>query len=125
METEDSRKKAIYRRQSKGKSEVENKRQTEICKEYLQRKFGANTENDILFYEDEPCTGSDIKRPQIQKMLEDIRNGEISTVISYELKEITRNLSDFLTFQGELTEYGVSLILVERRFGHFRANRGW
>ena len=117
MKVKDTRKKAIYSRKSKytGKGEsIEN--QIEMCKKHLQMKYDIDIENDVVVYEDEGYTGANTKRPQFQKMLRDIKNKKISTVICYKLDRISRNVLDFCTLKDELSEYDVSFISLKEDF---------
>ena len=65
---------AIYSRKSvytgKGES-IEN--QIELCRQYLIRHQYEWQESDLLVYEEEGFSGKDGKRPQFQKMLQDMR----------------------------------------------------
>ncbi|MCL2512823.1 MAG: recombinase family protein [Oscillospiraceae bacterium] len=117
MEKKDNRKRAIYSRKSKytGKGEsIEN--QIEMCKKHLQMKFDIDIENDVIIYEDEGYTGANTNRPQFQKMIRDIKEKKISTVICYKLDRISRNVLDFCTLKDELTEYDVSFISLKEDF---------
>ncbi|MEK4069018.1 recombinase family protein [Peribacillus sp. FSL R5-0717] len=44
------------------------------------------------FYVDEGISAKDMKRPQLQQMLQDIKNGDINCVLVYRLDRLTRSV---------------------------------
>ena len=108
---------AIYSRKSKftGKGEsIEN--QIEMCKNQLINKYGKNIEEKILIYQDEGFTGYNTNRPEFQKMMKDIGEKKIKSIIVYRLDRISRNVSDFCTLKDELSKYNVDFISVTENF---------
>lgn len=57
-------------------------------------------------------SGKNTDRPELQKMLSFIREGD--TLIVHSLDRLARNLADLLTMVQELTGRGVSVIVHER-----------
>ncbi|MBE6717408.1 MAG: recombinase family protein [Ruminococcaceae bacterium] len=112
----DNRKYAVYSRKSKytGKGESIGN-QIELCKNYLITRYNANAD-DIIVYEDEGYTGANTKRPEFQKMIKDIRNKKIKTVICYRLDRISRNVLDFCNLKDELSDYNVAFISIREDF---------
>lgn len=112
----DTRKYAVYSRKSKytGKGESIGN-QIELCKNYLQTKYNAKPD-EIVVYEDEGYTGANTKRPEFQKMIKDIRNKKIKTVICYRLDRISRNVLDFCNLKDELSDYNVAFISIREDF---------
>lgn len=108
---------AIYSRKSKftGKGEsIEN--QIELCRQYINLHFPEINEEDICVYEDEGFSGGNTSRPQFLKMLADIKDGKISTVICYRLDRISRNVSDFAKLRDELDKRNVGFISIRDNF---------
>lgn len=108
---------AIYSRKSKftGKGEsIEN--QIEMCKTELINKYGKNIEEKIIIYQDEGFTGYNTNRPEFQKMMKNIREKKIRSIIVYRLDRISRNVSDFCTLKDELAKYNVDFISVTENF---------
>lgn len=108
---------AIYSRKSKftGKGEsIEN--QIELCKNQLINKYGIEIEEKILIYQDEGFTGYNTNRPEFQRMMKDIKEKKIKSIIVYRLDRISRNVSDFCTLKDELAKYNVSFISVTENF---------
>ena len=91
---------AIYSRKSvytgKGES-IEN--QIELCRQYLIRHQYKWPESDLLVYEEEGFSGKDGKRPQFQKMLQDMRAKKLDCLVCLSASDrISRNVSDFSAF---------------------------
>lgn len=107
---------AIYSRKSKytGKGEsVEN--QIQLCREHATKFLGA-TENDIAIYEDEGFSGGNIKRPEFQKLLQDVKQKKISTLICYRLDRISRNVADFSNILELLIANNVNFVSIRESF---------
>lgn len=108
---------AIYSRKSKftGKGEsIEN--QIELCKIQLINKYGSDVSDKILVYQDEGFTGYNTNRPQFKRMMADIREKKIRTVIVYRLDRISRNVSDFCDLKDEFNKYNVGFMSVTENF---------
>lgn len=116
MENNEKKYYGIYARKSKftGKGEsIDN--QIEYCKNTLITKFNANDE-DIKIYSDEGFTGYNTNRPQLQKLMTDIKKNKIQCVIVYRLDRISRNVADFCNLKNELLQYDVKFISVTENF---------
>ena len=108
----DPRKKGIYSRKSKftGKGESTHN-QIEACKRKIDLTFeNIDLENDVIIYEDEGYTGYNTNRPAFQRMLKDIKDKKIDTVVFYKLDRISRNVSDFSGLVNEFDNYNVSFL---------------
>ena len=106
------RKKGIYSRKSKftGKGESTHN-QIEACKRKIALTFdNVNLDNDVIIYEDEGYTGYNTNRPAFQRMLKDIKDKKIDTVVFYKLDRISRNVSDFSSLVNEFDNYNVSFL---------------
>lgn len=106
------RKKGIYSRKSKftGKGESTHN-QIEACKRKIDLTFeDIDLENDVIIYEDEGYTGYNTNRPAFQRMLKDIKDKKIDTVVFYKLDRISRNVSDFSSLVNEFDNYYVSFL---------------
>ena len=67
-------------------------------------------------YSDQGYTGANLERPELQKMLYDIQQGLINTVISYKIDRLTRSPKDFYHLIEVFDKYGVSFFSVTERF---------
>lgn len=102
---------AIYARQSVYKADsISIETQIEDCKKelYIGEQFNV--------YSDEGYSGKDIDRPQFQKLLEDIRKGEISKVICYKLDRVSRSVLDFSGLMETFSKYHVDFVSRNEKF---------
>lgn len=115
---------AIYIRQSIAKIDsISDETQLQACKDKL-KEYKNNMSADDKYYDEEykvykdlGFTGSNIKRPQFQKMIEDIKAGKISMVVAYKLDRLSRSMSDFTKFVELLDKHDVHLEIVADAFG--------
>ncbi len=63
-------------------------------------------------YSDVAVSGGTMDRPEMQRLLQDARDGKIDVVVSYKLDRLSRSLRDFSNLTHEFDELGVSLVLV-------------
>ncbi|NFG27676.1 recombinase family protein [Clostridium botulinum] len=107
---------AIYSRKSiftgKGES-IEN--QIKLCKEYCDIHY-KNENLEYIIYEDEGFSGKNIKRPQFQNLLNDVKSKQINILICYRLDRISRNVADFSSILELLEKYNVDFISINERF---------
>lgn len=107
---------AIYSRKSKytGKGEsIEN--QIQLCREYAEKYLNA-PDNEIAVYEDEGFSGGNTKRPEFQRMLKDVKQNKISTLICYRLDRISRNVADFSNILEMLIQHHVNFVSIRESF---------
>lgn len=85
----------IYTRVSTSEQAEEDKHslptQLKLCKKFMTEKNG--TLYDL--YSDEGYSGGNLERPEIKKLLNDIRGGKLDAVIVYRLDRLTRSQEDF------------------------------
>jgi site-specific DNA recombinase len=68
-------------------------------------------------YREEGRSGKDLNRPEFQRMLRDIRNGKIDTVIVYKIDRLTRSLRDFsVLWEKSQNKGGVEVISLNEKF---------
>lgn len=91
---------AIYARQSIDKKDsISIDTQIEMCERYC------TGENRV--YSDKGWSGKNLDRPEFQRLLSDIKRGEINKLIVYKLDRISRSLSDFSNLMEVFKQYGV------------------
>lgn len=108
---------AIYSRKSKftGKGEsIEN--QVEMCRTYVATHFPEVKPDDIVVFEDEGFSGKTLLRPNFQKMMQAIRQGNFQCLLCYRLDRISRSVGDFSQLIQELNERQVSFICLREDF---------
>ncbi len=112
----------IYSRKSvytgKGES-IEN--QIEMCKQHIYSKMNTlspdGSQNaEIIVYEDEGFTGKDTRRPQFQRMMQDIKLNKPDYIVCYRLDRISRNVRDFSNMIEYFSGCDISFICVREDF---------
>ena len=108
---------AIYSRKSKftGKGESIGN-QVELCKEYVRNMFGEEYVDRCVVFEDEGFSGGNLKRPDFQRMMADVRKRKFKAIVVYRLDRISRNISDFTGLIDELTKLDVSFVSIREQF---------
>lgn len=101
---------AIYARQSVDKADsISIESQIEFCK--YETRGGP-----YRVYQDKGYSGKNTERPEFQKMLSAIRNGEVGRVICYKLDRCSRSILDFANLMEEFQKYGVEFISCTEKF---------
>ncbi len=67
-------------------------------------------------YVDAGCSGKDMKRPQLQRMLTDARAGNLDLVLVTRIDRISRSMKDLLDVLSMLGDNGVKFTAVEQPF---------
>lgn len=108
---------AIYSRKSKwtGKGDsVEN--QVIMCREYIAMFIEGGGQAEILEYEDEGFSGKNTKRPQFQKMMQDMKKRHFDYLVCYKLDRLGRNLADLANLMEDLAKQNTSFISIKEKF---------
>ena len=108
---------AIYSRKSKftGKGESVGN-QVELCRDYIRNFFGQVSAENCVVFEDEGFSGGNLKRPDFQRMLQDVRKGKFRAIVVYRLDRISRNISDFTGLIDELNRLDVAFVSIREQF---------
>lgn len=102
---------AIYARQSIEKKEsVSIETQIDECKKIC------DPTSKIKSYEDKGYSGKNTNRPQLQKLIDDIKGGMIKKVVVYKLDRISRNLVDFYNLKQIMDENDCEFASAIERF---------
>ncbi|EJQ03957.1 recombinase family protein [Bacillus paranthracis] len=81
-------------------------------------------DSHILLYKEAGASGEDIDiRPEMTRLREDIKKGEISKIIIQHPDRLSRELIDKLTVCREFEKYGVEIIFVDTEFQN--TPEGW
>lgn len=70
---------------------------------------------DYELFADENVSGAKVSRPSLDRMMEAVRRGEISTVIVYSFSRFARSTTHLLTALEEMKKYGVEFVSVTER----------
>ena len=87
------------------------------CSQYL-RSLGATDHSiePLRLYREEGRSGKDTHRPELQRLVRDIRKGLIDVLLFTELSRVSRSLRDFLVLHDYFEEKGVKWISLKERF---------
>jgi DNA invertase Pin-like site-specific DNA recombinase len=100
---------AVYMRVSTNRQETDSQRS--VLREYIRTHNLKPAE--VVTYQDK-LTGTNTKRPQLQKLLRDIDKGKIHTLIITRLDRLSRNLRDGLDILRKLTDKGIRIVACQQ-----------
>lgn len=105
---------AIYPRKSKQNDRSESMDvQIQMCEDYIKQNYENYTIK--LYDKDYGVTGHSIKaRNDFQRMMKDIRNGEIDIVVIQRYDRIARNTRDFCNLYHDMEKSGCNLVSVSQ-----------
>ncbi|WP_343209228.1 recombinase family protein [Anaerolentibacter hominis] len=108
---------AIYSRKSKftGKGESIGN-QIELCRNYIFNHQMAESEQELLLYEDEGFSGKNLNRPMFARMMEEAKNGRLQAIVCYRLDRISRNIGDFAVLIEQLGRWKVDFVSIREQF---------
>lgn len=86
---------------------VEN--QQRMCREYVEMKYPNDMES-FTAYTDESISGATTDRPDLQRLLSDIRDGLVDCLVVYQLDRLSRNVRNFSNIYADLEEHSVKFI---------------
>ncbi|NGP73293.1 recombinase family protein, partial [Staphylococcus aureus] len=66
-------------------------------------------------YADRGISGKSMNRPELQRMLNDAKNGKLDSVMVYKTNRLARNTSDLLTIVEELHRQNVEFFSLSER----------
>ena len=82
---------------------------TESQLHQIKQVCAARDWTDLEIYED-AMSGAKASRPQLDRMIKDMRNGKVERVVCYKLDRMGRSLSNLALIIDELNRRGISLI---------------
>ena len=103
------RKDAIYARQSVDKKDsVSIETQIEKCE--------VIADKDSLIFKDKGYSGKNTDRPDLAKLISDIKENKVNRVIVYRLDRISRNIKDFYNLYSIMQEHHTEFLSVNENF---------
>jgi site-specific DNA recombinase len=95
--------------------------QTDRLKHYVKFRSDSNDGNSakwklIHVYREEGKSGKNTERPALQKLLSDLRESKINTILCTKIDRITRSLIDFYKLNDTFKKYNVDFISLEEGF---------
>ena len=70
-------------------------------------------------YDDDGQSGVSLDRPGLQRLLADLRDGEIDHLVVYRLDRLTRSLSDLATLVAVFEKHGTTLVSATENLSHY------
>src|SRR5439155_21737722 len=90
--------------------------QREACEAFIRSQVGEGWRLNKAHYDDGGLSGGTMERPALQRLLEDIRNGQVDVVVGYKVDRLTRSLADFAKMVEIFDASGVSFVAVTQQF---------
>ena len=90
--------------------------QRESCEAYITSQRAEGWKAVKTEYDDGGYSGGNMDRPGLQKLLADIKDRKIQTVVVYKIDRLTRSLIDFSKLVEIFDEHGVTFVSVTQSF---------
>lgn len=90
--------------------------QRESCEAYITSQRAEGWKVVKTSYNDGGYSGGNMERPGLQKLLADIKEDKIQTVVVYKIDRLTRSLMDFSKLVEVFDEHGVTFVSVTQSF---------
>lgn len=90
--------------------------QREACEAYIKSQMHEGWRLIPDHYDDGGISGASLDRPDLQRLLGDIRAGKVDTVVVYKVDRLTRSLTDFAKLVELFDAHGVSFVSVTQSF---------
>jgi len=100
---------AIYLRQSADKKDS-------ISIETQLEKCLSESKKEYMVFSDKGFSGKNTNRPQFQKMLSMVKNGNVQRIIVYRIDRFSRSIADFSALWQVLSANNVEFVSVNERF---------
>lgn len=101
---------AIYTRQSI------DKRESESIENQIKECLALIRDEQYIVYTDKGFSGKNTQRPDLQRMIEDIKCKKINAVYVYRLDRISRNIADFYQLYQFMNDNGCSFVSARENF---------
>jgi site-specific DNA recombinase len=90
--------------------------QRESCEAYIKSQLHEGWRLVPDHYDDGGISGGSLDRPDLQRLLADIRTGRVDNVVVYKVDRLTRSLTDFAKLVELFDAHGVSFVSVTQAF---------
>ena len=90
--------------------------QREACEAFIRSQKGEGWRLIETAYDDGGLSGGTMDRSALQRLLADIRAGEVDVVVVYKVDRLTRSLADFAKIVEDFDRHGVSFVAVTQQF---------
>jgi DNA invertase Pin-like site-specific DNA recombinase len=90
--------------------------QREACEAYVISQKHEGWVAIPVMYDDGGISGGTLERPALQRLLDDIKAGQVDVIVVYKVDRLTRSLADFAKIVEIFDAAGVSFISVTQQF---------
>jgi len=90
--------------------------QWDACDSYIRSQKSRQWATLPTHYDDGGFTGANIERPAFARLMEDIKAGNIDTVVVYKVDRLSRSLADFANIMTLLDKHNVAFVSVTQYF---------
>jgi site-specific DNA recombinase len=90
--------------------------QREACEAYIRSQRHENWQLVKTAYDDRGFSGGTLKRPGLERLLEDVSDKKIDVIVVYKVDRLTRSLMDFAKIVEQFDKQGVSFVSVTQQF---------
>jgi DNA invertase Pin-like site-specific DNA recombinase len=90
--------------------------QREACEAFIKSQAGESWRLVKTAYDDGGISGGTMERPALQRLLSDIDEGRIDTVVVYKVDRLTRSLADFAKMVEIFDAHQVSFVSITQQF---------
>src|ERR1043166_4042814 len=90
--------------------------QREACEAFIKSQKSEGWRLIGIGYDDGGLSGGSMDRPALQRLLADIANRLVDTVVVYKVDRLTRSLADFAKMVELFDRHGVSFVAVTQQF---------
>ena len=90
--------------------------QREACEAFIQSQKHEGWIALSTKYDDGGFSGGNMERPALKKLMDDIAEGKVNTVVVYKVDRLTRSLADFAKIIEQFDAKGVTFVSVTQQF---------
>jgi DNA invertase Pin-like site-specific DNA recombinase len=90
--------------------------QREACEAFIRSQKHEGWTAINTKYDDGGFSGGNMERPAFQKLMADIADGKVNTVVVYKVDRLTRSLADFAKIIEQFDAKGVNFVSVTQQF---------
>ena len=90
--------------------------QREACEAYIISQRHEGWAQVATRYDDGGYSGGSMKRPALERLLADVREGQVDTIVVYKIDRLTRSLADFSRIVDVLDAHSASFISITQAF---------
>lgn len=90
--------------------------QREACEAFIKSQAHEGWKMVHASYDDGGFSGGSLQRPALKRLLEDVKDGRVDTIVVYKVDRLTRSLADFAKIVEILDQHGACFVSVTQQF---------